>query len=85
MCHFNNKLAGITNDQAASFLQTYIMTLEFPISFVQTPITQDGYKFMMKISGPKVNTLCKNRPGVYDDFVIHEGKQKQKISKPSSE
>jgi len=23
MCHFNNKIAGMTNDHIASFLQTY--------------------------------------------------------------
>ena len=29
--------------------------------------------------GPLVNILCEIRPGVYNKFVIYEGKQKQKF------
>ena len=53
-----------------------IMTLDIPNAFVQTPIPQDGDKVMMKIRGPLVDILCEICPGVYDNFVIYEGKQK---------
>ena len=52
------------------------MTLDIPNAFVQMPISEDGDKGMMKISGPLVNILCEIHPGAYDNFVIHEGKQK---------
>ena len=53
-----------------------IMTLDIPNAFVQTPIPQDGDKVMMKIRGPLFKILCEIVPGVYDNFVIYEGKQK---------
>ena len=52
------------------------MTLDIPNAFVQMPIPEDGDKVMMKIRGPLVDILCEICAGVYDNFVIHEGKQK---------
>jgi len=34
---------------------------------------------MMKIRGPLVNIRCEICPRMYDNFVIYEGKQKQKV------
>jgi len=56
-----------------------IMTLDIPIAFVQKPIPKDCDKVMMKLRGPLVDILCEIYPGVYDNFVFYEGKQKQKV------
>jgi len=56
-----------------------IMTLDIPNALVQMPIPQDGGKVINKIKEPLVNILCEICPGVYDNFVINEGKQKQKV------
>ena len=34
---------------------------------------------LMKIRGPLVDIICEICPGVYDNVVIYEGKQKQKV------
>ena len=44
--------------------------------FVQTKIPERGDKIIMKIPARLVNILTEICPGVYDDYVIHEGKQK---------
>jgi hypothetical protein len=51
-----------------------VMTLDVPNAFVQTPIPQGGDKIIMKIRGSLVDILLEICPGVYDDYVIHEGK-----------
>jgi hypothetical protein len=53
-----------------------VMTLDVPNAFVQTPIPQGGDKIIMKIRGSLVDILLEICPGVYDDFVLYEGKQK---------
>jgi hypothetical protein len=53
-----------------------VMTLDIPNAFVQTNIAQDGAKVIMKIRGQLVDILLELCPGVYDDYVRHEGKQK---------
>jgi hypothetical protein len=53
-----------------------IMTLDIPNAFVQTEIPQSGEKVVMKIRGELVNILTEICPGVYDDYVIYEGKHK---------
>jgi len=55
------------------------MTLDIPNAFVQTLIPQDSDKVMMKIRGPLVDILCEICPGVYDNFVIYEGKQNKSL------
>jgi hypothetical protein len=56
-----------------------VMSLDVPNAFVQTPIPQGGEKICMKIRGSLVDILLEICPGVYDDFVVYEGKGKQKI------
>jgi hypothetical protein len=53
-----------------------VMTLDVPDAFVQTPIQQSGEKIIMKIRGSLVDILLEICPGVYNNFVIYEGKQK---------
>jgi hypothetical protein len=53
-----------------------VMTLDVPNVFVQTPIPQTGDKVIMKIRGSLVDILTEICPGIYDDYVIKEGKQK---------
>jgi hypothetical protein len=52
------------------------MTLDIPNAFVQTEISLDGDKIIMKIRGQLVDILLELCPGVYDDYVIDEGKHK---------
>jgi hypothetical protein len=56
-----------------------VMTADIPNAFVQTSIALDGDKVIMKIRGQLVDILLEICPGVYDKYVIHEGKQKQKV------
>jgi hypothetical protein len=53
-----------------------VMTLDIPNAFVQTEISLDGDKIVMKIRGQLVDILLEICPGVYDDYVINEGKHK---------
>jgi hypothetical protein len=53
-----------------------VMTLDVPNAFVQTPIPQSGDKIIMKIRGRLVDILLEISPGVYDEHVTKEGKQK---------
>jgi hypothetical protein len=53
-----------------------IMTLDIPNAFVQTKIELDGDKIITKIRGQLVDILLELCPGVYDDYVIDEGKHK---------
>jgi hypothetical protein len=53
-----------------------VMTLDVPNAFVQTPIPQNGDKIIMKIRGSLVDILLEICPGIYDDYVIMEGKHK---------
>jgi hypothetical protein len=56
-----------------------VMTADIPNAFVQTDIALDGDKIIMKIRGQLVDILLEICPGVYDKYVVHEGKQKQKV------
>jgi hypothetical protein len=47
-----------------------VMTLDIPNAFVQT----EGDKIIMKIRGQLVDILLELCPGVYDDYVLIEGK-----------
>jgi hypothetical protein len=53
-----------------------VMTLDIPNAFVQTKITLDGDKIIMKIRGQLVDILLELCPGVYDDYVIDKGNHK---------
>jgi hypothetical protein len=53
-----------------------VMTLDIPNAFVQTEIAMDGDKIIMKIRGQLVDILLELCLGVYDDYVINEGKHK---------
>ena len=53
-----------------------VMTLDIPNAFVQTPIPLNGDKIIMKIRGQLVNILLELCPGVYDDYVREEGRNK---------
>ena len=53
-----------------------VMTLDIPNAFVQTNIPTSGEKVVMKIRGELVNILTEICPGVYDDYVLYEGKHK---------
>jgi hypothetical protein len=53
-----------------------VMTLDIPNAFVQTPIPKGGEKIIMKIRGRLVDLLLEICPGVYDDYVVYEGKNK---------
>jgi hypothetical protein len=50
------------------------MTLDVPNAFVQTPILQTGDKIIMKIRGSLIDILTEICPGIYDDYVVKEGK-----------
>jgi hypothetical protein len=52
------------------------MTLDIANAFVQTEISLDGDKIIMKIRDQLVDILLELCPGVYDDYVIDEGKNK---------
>jgi hypothetical protein len=51
-----------------------VMTFDIPNAFVQTEISLDGDKIIMKIRGQLVDILLELCPGVYNDYVINEGK-----------
>ena len=53
-----------------------VMALDIPHAFVQTPIPLNGDKIIMKIRGQLVGILLELCPGVYDDYVLEEGKNK---------
>jgi hypothetical protein len=53
-----------------------VMMLDIPNAFVQTEISLDGDKIIMKIRGQLVDILLELCPGVYDDYVIDEGNHK---------
>jgi hypothetical protein len=52
------------------------MTLDIPNALVQTEISLDGDKIIMKIRGQLVDILLELCPGMYNDYVINEGKHK---------
>jgi hypothetical protein len=52
------------------------MVLDVPNASVQTLIPQTGDKVITKIRGSLVDILTEICPGIYDDYVIKEGKQK---------
>ena len=52
------------------------MTLDVPNAFVQTTLPQDGKRVFMKIRGQLVDILVEICPGIYDDYVVGEGKNK---------
>ena len=56
-----------------------VMTLDVPNAFVQTPIPHSGEKVIMKIRGSLVDILLEICPGVYDNYVVYEGRGKQKV------
>ena len=51
------------------------MTLDIPNLFVQTEITLDQDKIIMKKRGRLVDIIIEICPGVYDKYVWYEGKQ----------
>jgi hypothetical protein len=53
-----------------------VMTLDIPNALVQTEISLDGHKIIIKIRGQLVDILLELCPGVYDDYVIDKGKHK---------
>ncbi len=53
-----------------------VMTLDIPNAFVQTQIPLNGDKIIMKIRGQLVDILLELCPGVYDDYVRDEGRNK---------
>ena len=53
-----------------------VMTLDIPNAFVQTPIPERGEKIIMKIRGRLVDILIEICPGVYEDYIVYEGKNK---------
>jgi hypothetical protein len=55
--------------------QRDVMTLDVPNAFVQTPIPRTGDKIIMKIRGSLVDILIEICPGIYDKYVVKEGKQ----------
>ena len=52
-----------------------VMTLDIPNDFVQTDILQTREKVVMQIRGELVNKLMEICPGVYEDYVLYEGKK----------
>ena len=52
-----------------------VMTLYIPNDFVQTDILQTREKVVMQIRGELVNKLMEICPGVYEDYVLYEGKK----------
>jgi hypothetical protein len=53
-----------------------VMMLDIPNAFVQTDIALDGKKVIMKIRGHLVDILLELCPGVYNEYVLYEGKNK---------
>jgi hypothetical protein len=53
-----------------------VMMLDISSAFVQTEIPQTGEKIIMKIRGKLIDMLQERFPGVYDDYVLHKGKNK---------
>jgi hypothetical protein len=53
-----------------------VMTLDIPNAFVQTKIDLDGDKVIMKIRGQLIDLLLEICPGVYDKYVVYEGKHR---------
>jgi hypothetical protein len=53
-----------------------VMTLDIPNAFVQTEIALDGDKIIMKIRGQLIDILLEICPGVYDAYVVNEGRHK---------
>jgi hypothetical protein len=53
-----------------------VMKLDIPNSFVQMKIPLNGDTIIMKIRGQLVDILLELCPGVYDDYVRDEGKNK---------
>ena len=51
-----------------------VMTLDVPNAFVQMMIPESQDKIIMKICGDLVDILLEICPGVYDDYVVYEGK-----------
>jgi hypothetical protein len=56
-----------------------VMTLDVLNAFIQTPIPESKDKIIMKICGHLVDLLLDTCPGVYDNYVVHEGKAKHNI------
>ena len=50
-----------------------VMTNDVPNAFVQTPISQDGEKFIMKIRGKLVDMLVEISPETYEPFIVYKG------------
>ena len=53
-----------------------VMTNDVPNAFVQTPIPQDGEKFIMKIRGKLVDMLVEISPETYEPFIVYEGNKR---------
>eukprot|EP00957_Ditylum_brightwellii_P073338 5573548-Ditylum_brightwellii.AAC.2 len=53
-----------------------IMTLDIQNMFVQMPIPEGDHKIVMKIRGMLVDVLIQLFPGVYEDYVVYEAKNK---------
>jgi hypothetical protein len=53
-----------------------VMTLDIPNAFVQTKIDLTGDKVIMKIRGQLIDLLLEICPGVYDKYVVYEGKHR---------
>eukprot|EP00957_Ditylum_brightwellii_P200690 15299047-Ditylum_brightwellii.AAC.1 len=53
-----------------------IMMLDIPNTFIQTLVPEKGEKIIMKIRGLLVDIFLELCPGVYDKYVVHEGKSK---------
>ena len=56
--------------------QRYLITLDTPNAFVQTPVPQGKEKIIMKIRGVLVDILMELCPGVYNEYVTYEQGQK---------
>jgi hypothetical protein len=52
-----------------------VMTLDVPNAFVKTPIPQNGEKIITKIRGSLIDILTEICPGIYDKYIIKEGKR----------
>jgi hypothetical protein len=53
-----------------------VMMLDIPNAFVQTKMLLNGDKIIMKIHGKLVDILLELCPGVYNDCVCDEGRNK---------
>jgi hypothetical protein len=53
-----------------------VMTLDIPNAFLQTEISLDRDKIIIKTRGQLLGILLELCPGVYDDYVLIEGKHK---------